>query len=283
MNFKIGITGKSGVIGEALCKAWNGPDFSAFEGDIQDYDEVKNWFAESGPFDAIIHLAALVPTNLVDAEPLKAFKINVLGTCNILEICRTITQKKSPWIFIASSSHVYASTNTTTSISETAPMDPINTYGLTKAQADRWAEIYRTKYNLPVCIGRFFSFSAPDQQASYFIPSMISRIKNAPKDSKLEVRGLDGTRDFLTTKQITKAVQFLCDKKATGAFNIGTGTSIKLLKLAEALKNRLGREDVTILSTGSDTHHLCANSSKLKELGLTLEFDLNLFLDSILV
>ncbi|CAF0916976.1 unnamed protein product [Adineta steineri] len=41
-------------------------------------------------------------------------------------------------------------------------------------------------------------YSDPNQAASFFIPSLIAKIKDAPTDTRLEIRGLDGTRDFIT-------------------------------------------------------------------------------------
>ena len=36
-------------------------------------------------FDILIHLAALVPTNLVNKNYKKAYKVNVIGTNNLID------------------------------------------------------------------------------------------------------------------------------------------------------------------------------------------------------
>ena len=281
----IGITGSTGVLGRALLRHWAHIDqtvqFIPFKGDIQNYSDLDNWFRGIEKLDGLLHFAALVPTGEVDKDPLKAFRINALGTMNLLEACRLRFSKETcPWIFVASSSHVYASSSEQQFVTETSPLNPVSTYGLTKAQGDAWTEVYRNKYQLPVCTGRIFSYSAPDQAASFFIPSLIQKIKEAAENARLEIRGLDGTRDFLTVQQIIQAIQWLYTRKTIGVFNIGTGTAIKLFDIAESVRIKLGRNDVTIISTGTDTHHLTANVKKLNETGFSASFDMNILLDS---
>ena len=281
----IGITGSTGVLGRALLRHWAHTDqtvqFIPFKGDIQNYSDLDNWFRSIEKLDGLLHFAALVPTGDVDKDPLKAFRINALGTMNLLEACRLRFSKETcPWIFVASSSHVYASSSEQQFVTETSPLNPVSTYGLTKAQGDAWTEVYRNKYQLPVCTGRIFSYSAPDQAASFFIPSLIQKIKEAAENARLEIRGLDGTRDFLTVQQIIQAIQWLYTRKTIGVFNIGTGTAIKLFDIAESVRIKLGRNDVTIISTGTDTHHLTANVKKLNETGFSASFDMNILLDS---
>ena len=284
----IGITGSTGVLGRALVKHWStvgqGVDFIPFRGDIQNYTDINDWLKNITHLDGILHFAAMVPTSEVDKDPLRACRINALGTMNLLEACRQrFTTNMCPWIFAASTSHVYASSSQEQRVAETSPLNPVSTYGLTKAQGDAWAEVYRGKYNLPICTGRIFSYSAPTQAASFFMPSLVQRIKDAPLSARLEIRGLDGTRDFITVEQIISAVQFLFKRKDIGVFNIGTGTAVRLFDIAQAVKARLGRDDLAIISTGTDTHHLVADVKKLNDIGYHALFDMKAFLDSVFV
>src|ERR1700677_2914580 len=190
---KIGLTGSTGVLGKALLSYWAGPEFVCFNSDISKNENFKNWFESCGDLDGLIHLAALVPVDQVKAEPLRAFEVNVSGTCHVLEAVRKSTKKK-PWIFYCSSSHIYETSSEP--LRETSAINPVSLYGLTKAQGDKWCETYRKLYGLEISVGRVFSYSSPDQPKTYFLPSMIEKIKSAPKGATLEVRGLHGTRDF---------------------------------------------------------------------------------------
>jgi nucleoside-diphosphate-sugar epimerase len=281
----IGITGSTGVLGRALLKNWSNlsqnVEFIPFKGDIRNYSDVDQWICNAGKLDGILHLAALVPIAEVDKDPLNAFRVNTLGTLNLLESCRLRFGKEiCPWIFTASTSHVYASSSEKQFMTETSTLNPISTYGVTKAQGDQWAEIYRSKYNLPVCTGRIFSYSAPNQTSSFFVPSLVQKIKDAPPNARLEIRGMDGTRDFITVEQIVEAVQLLFTQKSIGVFNIGTGEAVKLFDIAQSVREKLNRTDVTIVSTGTDTHHLAADVKRLNEIGFQALFNMNILLDS---
>ena len=75
---KCGITGASGILGKKIIK--NLPfKFYCFKDDITKLTDVKKW-VNNHNFDLIIHLAALVPTNEVNANYKKALNINVTGT-----------------------------------------------------------------------------------------------------------------------------------------------------------------------------------------------------------
>jgi nucleoside-diphosphate-sugar epimerase len=277
---RIGITGSTGVLGQALLSNWSNAEFVSFRSDISKSKNVEEWFENAGPLDGLIHLAALVPVDLVKADPLKAFEVNVGGTCNLLEVVRKSKVEKKPWIFYCSSSHIYETS--LNPLKETSPINPISLYGQTKAHGDKWCETYRSQYKLPICVGRVFSYSSPKQPIQYFLPSMIQKIKNAPPNSTLEARGLHGARDFLTPIQIAQAIEFLFSKKSNDTFNIGTGYGVKLLDLVKALQEKLGRNDLKISAPNIDTNHLVANVDKLQAAGLKLEFNIETFLDYIL-
>jgi nucleoside-diphosphate-sugar epimerase len=279
MNSKIGVTGSTGVLGQAIQLRFKNFIFSPFLGDIRSILDIENWINSEGPFAAIIHLAAMVPTGMVEQNIRDAFLINVEGTLNLLEACRKNTSHK-PWIFIASSSHVYDSASEK-KLSESVTLRPSSIYGLTKQQAEAWAEIYLQKFSQKICVGRIFSFSSPKQDGSYFIPAMKDKIRSAAKHGELEVKGLGSSRDFLTTAQITEAIDFLFQKGATGTYNIGTGEGTSLLKIAEALKVRMDREDLKFRAPDGATNHLISDPKKLEDLGLTLKFDIKKFIDSV--
>jgi nucleoside-diphosphate-sugar epimerase len=279
-KMRIALTGARGVLGQSLQKDWPDPDWDCFAGDIRNLQGVKDWIARPAKLDAVIHMAARVPVALVDADPLTAFKINVEGTLNLLEAIRARPDSSSIWIFLASTSHVYASSNEP--IAETGAISPVTLYGLTKFQGEEWGRVYQNKFKLNVCVGRMFSYSSALQPKEYFIPSLVEKISNAPADAVLQIPGLHGTRDFVTTDQISLAVKYLFEKRATGAFNIASGNSQKLFDIAIAVKRRLKRDDVRIEALPTGTSHLNADTQKLRNLGVQLAFKFDELLSSII-
>ena len=101
---RCGITGASGVLGQKLKK--NLPyKFFSFKENIENYKKVYKWI-NSQQFDLILHLAAIVPADKVDNNFLRAKKININGTKNLVRAI--LKSKLAPkWVFYASTSHVY--------------------------------------------------------------------------------------------------------------------------------------------------------------------------------
>ena len=90
------ITGSKGVLGLKLKKKIP-IKFYEFRGDIRDKNQVDKWIQKKN-FDIFIHLAALVPTNLVNQNYKKAYNVNVNGTYNIIR--SLIKKKEKPkWFF----------------------------------------------------------------------------------------------------------------------------------------------------------------------------------------
>ena len=179
----IALTGATGVVGTRLQEYFSDAEFLIFDGDIRDEKTVKKFCRAAASCDAFIHLAALVPKQAVDSDPIEAFDVNVRGTLNVLEGLRQL-RSYAPWMFYASSSHVYASS--TVPMREDGLLEPFTLYGLTKLEGEQWCKAYRREFGLKVCIGRLFSFSDPLQPNLYFIPAMINKIKNAKKIQRLK-------------------------------------------------------------------------------------------------
>ena len=103
---RIGITGGTGVLGSILNKELKKKNYRVtnFKHDIQNILEVKKWVKKNN-FDVIFHLASIASVRLCNENPLKACSVNVIGTKNLLESITGL--KKKPWLFYASTSHVY--------------------------------------------------------------------------------------------------------------------------------------------------------------------------------
>ena len=276
---RVALTGARGVLGRTLQHACPDIDWLEYAGRVEDVEAVQAWLAASGRVDAVVHLAALVPTHLVEDDPPRAIRTNVGGTANVLEAVRYSAAPR-PWTFVASTSHVYASSERP--LREDSPIAPVSLYGLTKLQAESWVTAYQARFGLDVCVGRVFSYTSRWQTASYFMPALARRIAQAGRGAELDVRGLLGTRDFLTADHVSTAIRVLLDRRATGIYNIGCGLPTRLLDIATALRDRLGRSDLRFVSLAELTSHLTADVSKLRQLGITLTCTIEELVDEVL-
>ncbi len=271
------LTGSTGLLGTALAQV-SKPE-NVYTGDVRDADNVSRWIQGLKNVDAIIHLAALVPKQIVDLEPEKAFEINVGGTINILESLRRMKslEQRTPWLFYASTSHVYAPSPGP--IDESAARDPFTLYGLTKLQGEQWCEAYARDFNISVCIGRIFSFSGQRQPDFYFLPAMFKKIREAENGATLRVPGVQGYRDFLRVSQICETIVALSEKRYEGSINIGTGQAHKLSDLVLKVAKRLRRDDLKFEFPAGPAEALVADNKLLKELGVSVQCEIDDLID----
>ena len=77
----IGLTGSTGSLGKVILKNFRLKKINIFKDDITNRKKVFNWI-EKNDFDAIIHLAAIVPIKKVNKNRTKAKNVNFYGTKN---------------------------------------------------------------------------------------------------------------------------------------------------------------------------------------------------------
>lgn len=257
---RIGITGGRGTLGKILQEqlSADGQTYDCFAGDVCRPEELRVWL-QSGGFGAVVHLAALVPTQAVQANPARAFQVNVGGTANLVAELGALQQK--PWLFYASSSHVYQPQ--TPPISETAPVAPINPYGLSKRLGEQVVEASATAAGVPYCIGRIFSFYHPTQTGSFLYPSLQRRFATEDLAQPFRLFGAEDVRDLSLADDLVTHARALMGKQATGLVNIGSGRGTKISDFVQSLAPR--RLEIINASEGSPTS-LVADTARLRQL-----------------
>ena len=155
---RIGLTGGRGILGRIAIKQLlsRGHEVNSFSGDVCDLSALQAWAVEAQA-EAVLHFAAVVPTQTVQADPARAFRVNVGGTANL--VSALADSERKPWLFYASSSHVYRPQPEP--LREDAPVSPINPYGLSKRMGEQVVETSAGPAGLPWCVGRIFSFYHP--------------------------------------------------------------------------------------------------------------------------
>ncbi len=174
---KCGITGWSGVLGIAIRKELN-YRFIPFKGRIENKKNIYRWIKNNN-FDLIIHLAAIVPTNIVNNNFNKANKVNYLGTKNIVDAILKY-KPNLKWFFFSSTSHVYKLKNFLKSVDEKSTILPFTKYGLTKLRAENYIINKMKNSAVKHCIGTIFGAMLWLLiKKSYLIPTLIHRIKKS--------------------------------------------------------------------------------------------------------
>jgi len=223
----VGLTGSSGILGSRLISMSKNTNFSYFDGDIRNFNQVKNWINNNN-LDSIIHLAAVVPVRKVNSNVKKAYNVNFLGTKNLVDSIKLKSGKKI-WFFFASTSHVYSESNNI--LSEASKIRPMNYYAFTKLQSEKY--LIKNKKYINYCIGRIFSYSSYLQKKDYFIPNIISKLRN--KNKILKIKSTNHYRDFLPIEDVVRAIQILNKFKSKGVYNICSSQKILLSDIIKLL------------------------------------------------
>ena len=198
-----------------------------FEVDIRDFSTIEDIMKN---VDGIFHEAALASVQDSFIIPDKFFDVNVKGTENIFKIGKKLGIK----VVYASSSSVYGNP-ISIPIKENDDKNPINPYAKTKLENDKMAEKY-AKNGLKVIGLRYFNVFGPGQSKEYagVIKLFLERIQQG-LSPLINGDGLQ-VRDFVYVDDVVNANMLAMESNINGKFfNIGTGTTISVLDLANMI------------------------------------------------
>jgi nucleoside-diphosphate-sugar epimerase len=227
-------------------------------GDVCDLPALRGWATEEQP-DAVLHFAAVVPTQTVQADPARAFRVNVGGTANLVSALAACERK--PWLFYASSSHVYRPQPEP--LREDATVTPINPYGLSKRMGEQVVEVSAGPAGLPWCVGRIFSFYHPEQTGSFLYPTLRRRFETEDLGEPFPLHGVDDVRDLSLADDLVDAIIGLAECRAAGIVNIGSGRGTRIADFVQSLTPRPLR--IVPASSGPPTS-LVADTAKLRQI-----------------
>jgi nucleoside-diphosphate-sugar epimerase len=240
------------------------PNFKGLiEGDITDKETVRKAFENK--FDICIHNAAQINVQESLEDPDKSFKVNVLGTYNILEEAK----KQSTKVVLIGTCMVY-DTVTSKAIDESHSVKPASPYAATKLCAEYLATSYQYAHELPVVILRPFNVYGPFQKSNMEGGVVSIFIKNELEGKDLNIFG-DGeqTRDLLYVEDCADFIVKACfSEKAVGQIiNCGLGKDISINELAGIVCKDKGRiKHIEHHHPQSEIQKLLCDYSKAKEL-----------------
>lgn len=125
----------------------------------------------------IIHFAAETHVDNSISNPREFLKSNIIGTFNLLEICR----QENLRLHLISTDEVYGSLGYEGKFSETSCYAPNSPYSASKASADMLARAYYHTFKVPMTISNCSNNYGPYQHNEKFIPVVINSILNNKK------------------------------------------------------------------------------------------------------
>jgi UDP-glucose 4-epimerase len=281
-NMKVLVTGGAGFIGSHIAEYFaeaghtvrildnlatgfirNIPQYKNIEfvqGDICDSSLVEK--AVSG-IDCVFHEAALVSVPLSCERPAEAFRINTLGTLNVLQSCVKAGVDK----FVTASSAAVYGNNPVLPKSEDMYPEPASPYAISKLDGEYLARMFYMDHGLRTTCLRYFNVYGPrqDPKSPYaaVIPIFLERAK-AGKDLVIYGDGLQ-SRDFVHVKDVVRANASALECGDGQVFNVAMGKSVTVLELAENIIQLTGSSSRIVheASRAGDVRDSRASVSKI--------------------
>jgi NAD dependent epimerase/dehydratase len=238
-------------------------------GDITDPFFVRK--AVSG-CQTVFHLAALIGIPYSYIAPQHYVQVNVQGTLNVLEACRSEGVEK---LVHTSTSETYG-TARYTPIDEAHPMQGQSPYSASKIAADKMAESYYLSFDLPVATIRPFNTFGPRQSARAIIPTIISQALQYPKTNEpIRLGSLSPVRDFTFVKDTVEGFIRVaeCENSVGEVINVGSGQAQTIGDTLALILEIIGQPDLPVVTDEqrvrpekSEVGLLLANTEKAKSL-----------------
>jgi len=201
--------------------------FDFFQVDIREYDKVEDILRD---VDGVFHQAALTVVQDSFTNKKEYQEVNVDATENIFRLAKKFDFK----VVYASSSSVYGNT-TKVPINENFDLKPINPYGQTKLDGENVARKY-WEQNVSIIGLRYFNIFGERQNINYagVITKFIDRLSK--NESPIIFGDGNQIRDFIFVEDIADAnIQFMKSQVPDGFFNVGSGSFISILELANLM------------------------------------------------
>ena len=193
-------------------------DFKFYKVDLLDKGKLEDLFYEQ-EYKYVVNFAAEANVDDSITNPEKHVKNNIVGTLNLIDICREHDSLKR--FHQVSTDEVYgdAEMNQSIACTEEDACKPNNPYSVSKASADMMIQTYGRMYDFPYTISRCTNNFGPYQTIDKLIPRMITRCLN---NESLTVHG-DGSymRDWLHVEDHCRAIyNILVNGKEKEIYNV---------------------------------------------------------------
>ena len=218
------------------------PGYTLIEGDIRD-DQALRKIAQRGPFDTVVHLAALAGVRPSLLRPGEYIDVNVRGSQKIVDLARSFPDAR---LVFASSSSVYGSRSTEAFV-ETDRVDrPESPYASSKAAGELICHAAHQCFGLEVMCLRFFTVFGPRQRPDLAINKFCHLIESG---QPIELFG-DGSsrRDYTYIDDTVSGIISAMQAEFSGfeIINLGRGEPVTLNDLVHCIEQSLNKEAVKI-------------------------------------
>lgn len=268
---RVFLTGASGFVGQRFMPRLEALGHDAIGAgdnlDIRDLSPLEAELVRVAP-DAIVHLAAQSSVAASWRDPVDSFRINYLGTRNLLDI----VERRMPdvRVLLVGTADGYTTTwADAPAYTEVTPLRPASPYARTKVACELLGALAAER-GLNIMRTRSFNHTGAGQ-ADVFVASSFARqiaeIANGIREPRMAVGNLDSVRDFLDVEDVISAYILLLDPGIEpDVFNVASGVPVKIATLLETLTELANVEPEVSINPEyfRPTDQLVGDSSRLQ-------------------
>jgi nucleoside-diphosphate-sugar epimerase len=226
MRERVLVTGGGGFVGRSLVRSLRGEGAEVYAPERGVLDVAAGPLPDISA-DWVVHLAGRTYVPASWNEPADFYRVNVLGTVNVLEYCR---RSQAKLIYV--SGYCYGIPEALP-VSEAAPLKPNNPYAFSKSAAEEACRFFFESLRTPVMIVRPFNIYGPGQSAHFLIPRIVEQVID-PAVAAVVVEDDTPRRDYVHVNDVIGAIESLRrDPKPGATFNIGSGESYSVAEVAK--------------------------------------------------
>ncbi|MBP8946848.1 MAG: ADP-glyceromanno-heptose 6-epimerase [Bacteroidales bacterium] len=302
MSKFIVVTGAAGFIGSVLANYLNInnldniiivddftkleklPNYNTLPYDRIERDQFIDWLDKHhNDIDTVIHLGARTDTTEFDYSVFE--KLNLNYSKNIWNICTNYGID----LYYASSAATYGdgALGYNDDLEIIDKLQPLNPYGLSKNEFDKWAikQINKPKHWAGF---KFFNVYGPNEYHKKRMASVVFHGYNQIKDEgkiklfkshRPDYKDGEQKRDFVYVKDVIKVLfWFLEHRPENSIYNLGTGTARSFIDLAKSIFSAMNiNENIEFIDMPKDIrdkyqYFTEANMTKLHNIGYNYSF-----------
>jgi UDP-glucose 4-epimerase len=195
--------------------------------------------------EVVFHLAALASVAKSVEDPILNHAVNATGTLNVLNAARKAGVRR---VVYAGSASAYGGADDPAGQDESTPLCALSPYAAAKLVGEFYCQSFAAVYPLETVRLRFFNVFGPRQRADSPYSGVIAIFTAMLLAGRTPVVHGDGlqSRDFVYVADVAKALMLAATTPGVSGriYNVGTGGSVNLLQLVDALNAVLGTNAV---------------------------------------
>ena len=246
------------------------PGFAFHKLDISNKSVIDSFMGEK--FDGVINLAARAGVRASVKDPWIYVESNMIGTLNMLEICRQTGTKK---FIVASTSSIYGEDPPYPTPESASSSEPLQPYAASKKGAEAMCHAYHHLYGIDVTVVRFFTVYGPAGRPDL---SIFRFVKWISEGQPVRVNGNgEQSRGFTYIDDIARGVIAALKPLDFEIINLGGHEVITINNLIKLVEDVVGKK--AMIEYGppdpADMHSNWADVTKAGELlGWEPQFDM---------